>query len=90
MCGRGLSLQVAEERRQALRLERRARVRAAVRAVRAPPEAAEAYQAWKDAATRLRDASMSRGVDDLVAGGVPLDVLGGMLVESRVRGGSIG
>ena len=66
------ALQVAGERRQAVRAERQARVRAAIADA---PAAAEAYQSWRAAAKRLQDASMSRGADDLVAGGVPLDVL---------------
>jgi hypothetical protein len=66
------ALRFASERRQALKVERRARERAAA----APaPAAAAAYQSWKAAAKRLKDASVSRGVDVLVAGGVPLDVL---------------
>ena len=65
-------LQLASERRQALGVERRARVRAAAAAA---PAAAEAYQVWRSAAQRLKEAALARGADDLVAGGVPLDVL---------------
>jgi len=66
------ALQFASERRLALKAERRARVRAAAVAA---PEAAEAYQSWQAAVKRLHAASMARQADDLIAGGVPLDVL---------------
>ena len=76
------ALQFASDRRQALKVERRARLRAA--AVPAPA-AAEAYQLWRAAAKRLKDACAAKRADDLVAGGVPLDVLWDACGEQSTR-----